>query len=266
MYLKAYHFTRVMIYIHKLDQLTPGIADIESVSLIREIKSETRFPISEEGMKRKFTEFFVKELDIAAMQEALQNAQPAIDEIAALIEKKDPDFEEVNLLRAYKLVNEVPDSLMENINYAKEIFEWQNEFLIEITNVFNGLANIKSSQELLNFNERLNKIFMKILRNDEFTFKFQDVIHEGHVEHMNDLKTILPQGFLFKILIEEELNKVDFNVIQKRIARAKLDAADRIWNGVLEIKKGVDKAYQINMKMIELSVMLYSYVKFFKHR
>src|SRR3989338_4489069 len=106
MYLKAYHFTRVMIYIHKLDQLTPGIADIESVSLIREIKSETRFPISEEGMKRKFTEFFVK-----------------------------------------------------------EIFEWQNEFLIEITNVFNGLANIKSSQELLNFNERLNKIFMKILRN-----------------------------------------------------------------------------------------------------
>jgi len=255
-----------MIYIHKLEQLVPGIADIESVPLIREIKSEISLPVSEELIRRKFSGYFVKEIDIAIMQEALQHVQPAFDELNELLEKKDNEFEETNLLRAVKLVDEMPGALNRNIDYAKEILEWQGEFVKEIVDVFNGMFDIKTKEDLLELNKRLNDVFSRVLRNNEFTFKFQDIVHEGQVEHINDLKTILPNGFLFKITIEEELNKINFNLIRRRISRRNLDSSDKILSRVLDIKKGVDTAYKINMKMIEWAVMLYSYVKYLRAR
>ena len=255
-----------MIYIHKLEQLVPGIADIESVPLIRDIKRETSFPFQEDLIKRKFSGFFVKESDIALMGEALQNVQPALDELQTVLEKKDSEFEEVNILRALKLVDEIPHALEKNIAYAKDILEWQDEFLREITAIFNEIVQVKSHDELLELNNRLNLVFLKLLRNNEFTFKFNDLIHEAHVEHTNDVKTILPQGYLFNKTIEEEINKIDFNIIRRRISRSNLDSSDRVLSRVIEVKRGVDKAYQINMKMVEWAVMLYSYVKFLKTR
>ncbi|HLC62841.1 MAG TPA: hypothetical protein VJJ21_00815 [Candidatus Nanoarchaeia archaeon] len=255
-----------MIYIHKLEQLVPGIADIESVPLIRDIKRETSFPFQEDLIKRKFSGFFIKEFDISLMQEALQHVQPAVDELQIILDKKDSEFEDVNILRTLKLIDEMPHALGNNIAYLQEILGWQEEFVKEITAIFNGIVQVKNHDELLDLNKRLNLIFFKLLRDNEFTFKFNDLIHEAHVEHINDLKTILPQGFLFKITIEEEINKIDFNVIRRRISRGNLDNSDRVWSRILEIKKGVDKAYQINMKMVEWVVMLYSYVKFLKTR
>ncbi len=244
----------------------PGIADIESVPLIREIKREISLPISEELVRRKFSGYFIKEIDVALMQEALQHVQPALDELNELIDKKDSEFEETNLLRALKLVEEMPGALSRNIDYGKEIIEWQSEFVKEIVEIFNGMFNVKTKEELLELNKRLNNVFSRILRNNEFMFKFQDVVHEGQLEHINDLKTIIPNGFLFKISIEEELNKIDFNVIRRRISRRNLDSSDKVLSQVLEIKKGVDTAYKINMKMIEWAVMLYSYVKYLRSR
>src|SRR3989344_5153620 len=255
-----------MIYIHKLEQLMPAVAEIESVPLIRDIKRETRFPITEQQMRERFSGFFVRIGEVEMMQGGLQQIQPAIDEIQRLLERRDADFEGVNLLRTLKLVSENPSALYHNIHFAQQILEWREEFVREITEIFNKMPELKTQEEKLEYNERLNKGFERILRSKEFCFKFEDLVHEMHVEHLNDLKTILPQGYLFKITVEEDLNKVDFSVIRKRIPRSKLDISERILQGILEVKKGVDAAYKINMRMIELAVLLYAYVKFLARR
>lgn len=244
----------------------PAVAEVESVPLIRDIKRETRFPITEQQIRERFSGFFVQAADIGVMQASLQQVQPAINEIQKLLERKDGDFEDVNLLRALKLVSENPSALYHNIHFAQQISEWQDGFVKEITEIFNRMPELKTQEEKIEFNERLNKVFEKILRNKEFCFKFEDLVHEMQVEHLNDLRTILPQGYLFKITVEEDLNKVDFNVIKKRIPRSKLDISERILGQIVDVKNGVEVAYKINMRMIEWAVMLYAYVKFLSRR
>ena len=244
----------------------PAVAEIEAVPLIRDIKRETRFPITEQQMRERFSGFFVKEADVEIMQAALQHVQYAMEELQKLLERKDADFEDVNLLRALKLIAENPGALQHTLHFAQQILEWQEGFAGEITDIFNKMPELRMQEEKLAYNERLNKVFEKILRGKEFCFTFEDVVHEMHVEHLNDLKTILPQGYLFKITVEEDLNKTDFSVIKKRIPRTKLDISERILQQILEIKAGVDAAYQMNMKMVEWAVLLYAYVRFLSKR
>lgn len=255
-----------MIYIHKLEQLMPAVAEVEVVPLIREIKRETSFPITEQQVKQKFSGFFVKAADIEAMQAGLAQVQPVIEEIQKLLERKDGDFEDVNLLRALKMIAENPSALYHNIHFAQQILGWQEEAARELTQIFNKMPELKMQEEKLEYNERLNKVFEKLLRGKEFCFRFEDLVHEMHVEHLNDLKTILPRGYLFKITVEEDLNKVDFSVIKKRIPRSKLDISERILGQVLEVQRGAEAAYRMNMKMIEWAVLLYAYVKFLSRR
>ena len=242
----------------------PGIAEIESVPLIRDIKRTFTLPIPESKIREAFSGFFIKEQDIMVMKDSLNLVEPVLEVIKNLLERNDPDFEEVNVFRAMKLVGEIPEALKSNIEYAHEILGWQEEFIKEINDLFNNLPKIRTQQERSELNDMLNKVFQKILRNSEFTFRFQDIIYEAHVWHMDDLRTIIPKGFLFKILTEEELNKVEFSVIRRRIPRAKLELSDGLVEQIKDIKKGVDKAYEINMKMINWAVLLYSYIKFLR--
>ena len=253
-----------MIYLKNLNQLTPKIADIESVPLIRDIKRDFSLPVKEENVRGHFLPYLIKEQDIEVMKNSLTVIQPTLDGFSALLEKKDSDYAPINIARSHKLVSEVQEPLLLNIMYAEEILVWQEEFVKEVTLIFNSLPGAKSQEKKLELNNRLNVLFQKILRNKEFTFMYPDIINEAVIEHMKSLRDMVSQGFLFYIKMEEELNKIGFNSIKKRIPIDKLQNSDSLGDKVSEIKKGVDKAYQINMNMISWAVLLYSYVKFLK--
>lgn len=253
-----------MIYIKNLNQLTPKIADIESVSLIREIKRDFSLPVKEDKIRRHFLPYFVKEQDIEIMKNSLYVIKPTLEGFTVLLERKDSDYAPINIARAHKLVSEVQEPLLINIKYAEEIFSWQEEFLKETTLIFNSLPGARSHEKKLELNNRLNILFQKILRNKEFAFMYLDIVNEAEVEHMKSLRDMISQGFLFYIKMEEELNKMNFNSIKKRISADKLRNSELLCNKVSEIKKGVDVAYQINMNMINWTVLLYSYVKFLR--
>src|SRR3989344_4657454 len=199
-----------MIYIHGLSQLSPKTVDIESVPIIREIKRNIAFPVSNERVKEHFSPFFVYKADTDIMEKSLSLVNPTILEIRSLLGKNDSDFEAINL------------------------------------------------------NNKLNLLFMKILRNKEMAFRHNDLIGEAHVERIKDLKKMLENGFIFHIKLEEEMNKTPFFIIKKRIPTGKLAYSDRILMNVLAIKEGIDKAYETNMSMIKWAATLYSYIKIFK--
>ncbi len=253
-----------MIYLKNLNQLTPKIADIESVPLIREIKQDFSLPVKEDKVRRHFLPYFTKEQDIELMKNSLSVIQPTLEGFTTLLERKDSDYAPINITRAHKLVSETHKPLSINIHYAEEILAWQEEFVKEATLIFNSLPGARSQEKKLELNNRLNVLFQKILRNKEFIFMYPDIVNEAEVEHMKSLRDMISKGFLFYIKMEEELNKVNFNSIKKRISLDKLQNSDSLSDKVSEIKKGVDKAYQINMNMIGWAVLLYSYVKFLR--
>jgi len=253
-----------MIYLKSLNQLTPKIADIESIPLIRDIKRDFSLPVKEEKVRAHFFPYFIKEQDIELMQTSFSAIQPTLEGFASLLEKKDSDYAPINITRAHKLVSEIYEPLSINIHYAGEILAWQEEFAKEATLIFNSLPGARSQEKKLELNNRLNALFQRILRNKEFTFVYPDIVNEAEVEHMKSLKDMISKGFLFYIKMEEELNKVSFDLIKKRIPLDKLQYSNSLGDKVSEIKKGVDKAYQINMNMVGWAVLLYSYVKFLK--
>src|SRR3990167_923801 len=132
-----------MIYIHGLSQLSPKTVGIESVPIIREIKRNIAFPVSNERVKEHFSPFFVYKADTDIMEKSLSLVNPTILEIRSLLGKNDSDFEAINLNRAWKMLEEVSTPLRNNIAFSKEITEWQDSFIGEAANIFNNLRRLK---------------------------------------------------------------------------------------------------------------------------
>ena len=61
--------------------------------------------------------------------------------------------------------------------------------------------------------------------------------------------------------MEEELKKLNFDRIRLRIAPEKLQEAEGIHEQIKVIRKGTERAYETNKRLVELSVILYAYVK-----
>ncbi len=250
-----------MIYIHSLNQLNPKTLDIESVPMVRDVKRDFILPLSNEKIKDKFLPFFVFKVDIEAMEKSYSLIQPTMSEVRNLLGKNDSDYEAINLSRALKMLDEISNPLHSNIHFGREVMGWQDNFVDEAVNILNKLPGLRSREEKIEFNNKLNILFSKLLRNREMAFRHDEIIHEAHVERINNLKTMLQNGFFFHVKLEEEMNKVPFFIIKKRLPSEKLAHSERILNNALAIKEGVDKAYEINMNMIKWTVLLYSYIK-----
>jgi len=124
-----------------------------------------------------------------------------------------------------------------------------------------GRLTIYTEDAIKELNDRINELFNHILRNRDFSFNYNDLINEVHTSHIKDLYNMIDNGFLFHVRLEEELAKTKFNVIKLRIPQELLLTSEKIKEGVLEIKQGVDKAYQINMNSINFALLLYSYIR-----
>lgn len=252
-----------MLYIHQLKDLTPKSADIEVVPVIREIKTRTPYPLREENVKDYLELFYVSESEKRYMSRALEQIPSAIADIQALIASKDPDFELINLQRAITMLQEIPPFLLTNLNYARDVSEWQEGFVAGFAPLFNIIPNLKNKgqEEKVAVNNKLNSIFEKLLRSNNLSFNYRDVVSEGQKSRMADLSESMSKGFFFKVLLQEEIKKQSFEMIRSRISTEKLRKADFIKIKIDDIKKGVDAAYDMNFRMINFSLVVYGYIK-----
>jgi hypothetical protein len=250
-----------MIYIHKLIDLNPKSADIESTLIIREIKKKIK-TLSEQQLQSDFSMFFMSETDHLAMDKALELVNPAIEEIKKIAEENNDLYEQLNLKRAVSVLLEMPEPLKKNIEYATEINRWKDELVRDLIYVLKSLPAAKTQQEKIDYNKRISDIMAKILRKqDAFAYNYQGIINEAEVEHITSLHTSMEQGSFFHFTLQEELKKLKFEQIRSRIPSQDLQRVEKIKNMVFDIKNGVDRAYENNMRMVNLAVIIYSYVK-----
>ena len=250
-----------MLYIHKLNQLAPKAADLESVYLMRELKQKTPYPVNEAKLHELLTEFLVSDTDKTLIDQALPLIEPTVQKVDIMIAEKNEIHESANLIRSAQILREIPLPLQNSLLYVYDLANWQKQFLAEITPLLNSLNRLRSNEDKVRANEKLKEIFRKILRNDDFGFKFMDIINEGQVAQVQGLIESIDRGFLFHYTLEEELKKISYTDLKRRIPANHLEEAETIRHNALLIQKGVERAYQVNMRMINMSVILYAYVK-----
>jgi hypothetical protein len=260
-----------MLYLHNLTHLTPKSADVESVPLIREIKQKVGYPLTEQKFSEHISAYFPTHEELSKIEFSLLLVEPTREIISKLAEEtkqaqesnplQAPLYESPSLTRANQILQEMPPALDVNLGFMKELAMIKNSFIQEGTQVFNALPKLRTQDDKIIFNNKLNSLFKAILRNKEFTFNYVDVINEMHTSHIAGLVESLHKGFFFHYTLEEELKKLEFEAIKGRIPREKLDEVEAIRKKVAAIKSGVDVAYACNLRMVHLAVVLYSYIK-----
>lgn len=251
-----------MLYIHTLKDLHPKTAEIEIVPLVREIKQNNSYPLKDEKVSAHLADFFVSAADIDSMALALDVVPETVKELKELTSS--PNYEIENLERAIAALQEMPPALKKNLEYCREIFQWQEFFLTGITRVLNKIPTLKTREEQVEHNEKISALFEKILRNKEFNFNFWDVVNEAQLSRINNLVESMEQGFVFPVKLEEHLKQLNFNDLKNRIPEEELEKVQRITLNIKEIQKGVQRAYENNMRMINMSLVLYAYIRALK--
>jgi hypothetical protein len=250
-----------LIYVHQLSKFEPKAADIESVRLIRDIKRRFSYPLTIDMLKPHLAEYSISTADINAMILAMNKIPPTVLELQAMIRLPDDLHEPVNIRRSIGILQEVYLSLQANILFAQQIMAFQDSLPDQTLGLFNSIPTLKSEEEIKEYNRQLSIVFERILRNPEFCFRFDDIVFEAQKEHVTALIGMINNGYFFRIMIEEELKKLSFDQIKSRFPQSMIQQSDRVLGYIQEIKKGVDSAYDINMGMVTLALVLYSYVK-----
>ncbi len=269
-----------MLYTHNLGHLNLKSAELESVYIVRDLRQKMPFPITEPKFNEYLTNCLVSDTDQSRMELGLLMVGPTLELLNKLlsetyIPQADPMhdsempkpvmlYESANIQRAMQLLKEMPPALNKNIQFGTEMLGWQSTMIREAASVFNMLPRLRTTEEKIVYNAKLNEIFQKVLRNQEFVFNFTDIVHEAHVELMKGLLESMNKGFLFHCTLEEELRKASFDEIKRRIPQAKLDEAEVIKRNIMVIKNAIDRAYELNQRMVSLAVVLYSCMKWVK--
>ncbi|MEK6937953.1 MAG: hypothetical protein AABX04_02820, partial [Nanoarchaeota archaeon] len=101
-----------MLYLHNLNHLTPKAADVESVPLIREIKQQVGYPLTELKLRAHLSSFFATEDDLNKMELALLLVEPTLEQVATLAAEKNEELHEpASLVRAKQILDEVPPAM-----------------------------------------------------------------------------------------------------------------------------------------------------------
>ena len=161
-----------MLYTHRLDQLNPKGAELESVYLVRDIRQRTSLPLVPHKVQEHFSEFYLKDEDTDAMEQALLLIEPTLEMIKQLQNSKDPLYEEINLVRTLQLLQFQIEPLQNNIAFSREIKNFQVEFAARATAVLNCVNKAKGREEKVAANDELNRLFAQILRTTDFRFHF----------------------------------------------------------------------------------------------
>jgi hypothetical protein len=253
-----------MLYIHSLKDLNPKSADIESTMLIRELKGAVSFPITDNMLKDQVLPYFVSKIDLESMNKSLEAIQQCINDVNEF-SKTGKELELISIQRTIAGLNELLPVLQNSIAFANELTGWQDQFIAELKDSLNTMASTKDLGQKKAHEQRIGVMLERMLRNkNAFAFSFFDVVNEAHTARVNNLIESIGKGFFFHIKLEEFVKKQDFAEISQRIIGEDLDRTNQILAKMREIKKGIDRAYDVNMRMVNLAVILYSYAKWLR--
>ncbi len=255
-----------MLYIHQLTHLSSKMADLESVYLVRELREKIKLPLREEVMEEAFCEFFVSSSELQLIEETAALVGPTIEMIKSLVQLESELYETVSLQRALQALEPVTAALESNLAYLQQVQVWQATSSSGMTTLLNQIPKLRTQEEKIRVNDEVKGLFQFLLRNQGFVFHAPDMVHEGPVAQVNGLVESMQKGFFFHSTLEEEYKKVDFATIKRRIPAEELKRVEEIEQNILKIKKGTDTAYNANMRMVNLSVILYSYVKWLSNK
>jgi len=259
-----------MLYIHKLSDFNDKSADIESITIVRDLKGKIGFPVTQTYLERCFSDFFITEEDLMLMENSYAIIAPTRAMVEGFASSGNQFYEPMNLQRVLQILNSIPGDLANNIAYAKEMFVYQRQIVQDLVPLLNALPSLRAQEDKIAVNKTLNMYFDKILRHREptgdFDFKYLDIIHEIHLSGLTGLEDSMKKGFLFHITLEEELKKLDFFEIKSRIPPELLKNAEDLEKNLFAIRKGIERAYMINMQMLNFAVMMYSCIKWVSSR
>ena len=255
-----------MLYIHELGHLNAKSADIESVYLIRELREKTPYPLENNTFAARFENLFVSQTDQEMIQQALYLVEPTLEALQQLIAEANPTYELLNLQRAVQILKEMPEALKTNLSYVNEIRPWQDVFVLEAVTTFNSIPHLRTPEEKTACNQKVNSLFQKVLRHSQFSFNFSDIVHEAQLFQIQGLQESMARGFLFHISLEEELKKVHYEVIKARLPEDTVRKVEHLRGNIEIIKKGVERAYNVNLRMIQWALIMYAYVKWLMNK
>lgn len=253
-----------MLYIHSLKDLNPKSADIESTMLVRELKRAISFPVDINPLKEQLIPFFVSKTDLESMNKSLEAIPQCINDVNELL-NTGKDLELINMQRTVSGLNELPQPLQNSISFANDMSAWQEQFFTELTEALNKIACSKELSEKKDGEQKIGIMLEKLLRNKSaFAFMFHDIVNEAQTARVNNLIESITKGFFFHVKLEEHIKKADFTEISQRIYKDDIEKTNMILAKMQDIKKGIDRAYDLNLRMINVAVILYSYVKWLR--
>ena len=250
-----------MLYIHELRHLSLKTADIESVYLIRDIKGKTPYPLQQDTLFGYWGDFLFSHTDKQMMEQSLELLQPTVEMVEALLSEDSSLYEAINLERAIGILRSLPEPVRKNISYCDEILAWQEPFISFIIPVLNNIPKSKGVEDERRWKQDVNSFFEKVLRNGEFGFNYSDVLSETQLAAITGLHESMTQGFFFHVTIEEELKKINYDTIRGRLPQEKVQAVEAIRENVEIIKKGIERGYQGNMRMVNWALVMFAYVR-----
>ena len=253
----------MLLYIHGLNQLSSKSAELESVYLMRELKQKTSYPLRNDALNNMFVPFFASQTDLDLMQQTLELIPITVEAVQRLIQEQNQVHEAINLQRTVNILNEMVEPLRVNLEFAGQMFQNQDSLVANLTGMLNSIPKLKTMDEKMGVNNQLKQVFYFLLRNKDFCFNYVDVVSEAQLNHIADLMESLNKGYLFHFSLEDELKKRSFESLKSSLPIARVQEAEGIAMNVLLIKKGVERAYNFNWSIINMSVIIYSFIKWF---
>ncbi len=253
----------MLLYIHGLNQLSSKSAELESVYLMRELKQKVSYPLSNDKLNNMFVPFFASQTDLDLMQQTLELIPVTVEAVQRLIQEQNPVHEAINLQRTVNILQEMVEPLQVNLQFASQMFQTQDSLVGNLTGLLNSIPKLRTMDEKMGVNNQLKEVFYFILRNKDFCFNYVEVISEAQLNHITGLMESLNKGYLFHFSLEDELKKRSFDSLKSSLPIEKVQDAEGIAMNVLLIKKGVERAYNFNFSIINMAVIIYSFIKWF---
>ncbi len=253
-----------MIYIHSLNDLSPKSTEVEVVKVMRELKRNYPLPLTEEKLDSQLITYFMSDTDKFLMDKALDQINPVIYELKDLLDNGSETYSKVNIQRAINILDKLREALTKNILYSNNMIRYKGQTIREFTYMINQNLKFKE-EENANYNKKLSDIFERMLRHDgDFYFNAEEIVNEGEVQAITGLYEGMKKGYLFHVSLDEELKKLDFSIIKNKLSAEDLQKSELLTTKIEEIKRGIVRAYEHNMRMIEVAIILYSYIRIVK--
>ena len=236
-------------------------AETESVYLLREIKQKFTLPLAFPAFQEFLSDANVSETDITMINQALELIPLTLHRLMIIYESKNQHLEMINVERSTNILKAAIKDLQKNRDYAQALKESLEPNLSKLTSVLNAVPKAKNQEDKVALNNEISNVFEFILRNQQFFFNCRDIIEEGTLSSIRGLHESMGHGYLYHLGIEEELKKTDPHEVRAKVPAEISEAVTAVKENVAFIKEAVERAYNINKRMVDLAVYLYTFVK-----